>query len=205
MLFNNVCLNACNFTKSQKNNNNLNTEIKENFDTATFAGGCFWCVEAIFSELKGVKNVQSGYTGGDTENPNYEDICTGETGHAEAIQIIFDNNEISYSDLLEIFWQTHDPTTLNRQGADVGTQYRSAVFYHSEQQKIEAVSFKKKLNENKIFDKPVVTEITKVSKFYKAENYHQNYYSNNSSKPYCTIVIKPKLDKFRKQFKEKIK
>ncbi|NUM30751.1 MAG: peptide-methionine (S)-S-oxide reductase MsrA [Bacteroidetes bacterium] len=205
LIFSEICLIACNFTNSHFKQSKLKTEIESNFDTATFAGGCFWCVEAIFTELKGVKNVQSGYTGGNTPNPSYEEVCSGKTGHAEAIQIVFDSQFVSFTDLLEVFWQTHDPTTLNRQGEDVGTQYRSAVFYHNEIQKIEAENFKNKLIANKIFENEIVTQIVKADVFYKAENYHQNYYSINSSKPYCALVIKPKLDKFRKQFKDKIK
>ena len=174
-------------------------------DTATFAAGCFWCVEAIFQELKGVESVTSGFTGGTTKNPSYEQVCSGTTGHAEACQIIYDPSVITYDELLEAFWKSHDPTTLNRQGADQGTQYRSAIFYHNEQQKQLAEQYKAKLNAEHAFDNPVVTEISKAGAFYKAENYHQNYYNENGNAPYCTFVIAPKLEKFRKVFKDKLK
>jgi len=174
-------------------------------DTATFAAGCFWCVEAIFQDLKGVLSVTSGYTGGKIKNPSYREVCTGITGHAEACQIIYDPKVISYEELLEAFWASHDPTTLNRQGADQGTQYRSAIFYHSEQQKQLAEAYKAKLNSEKAFDKPVVTEISPAVAFYKAEDYHQNYFNENGDAPYCTFVIVPKLEKFRKVFKDKLK
>jgi peptide-methionine (S)-S-oxide reductase len=180
-------------------------EQMNKLETATFGAGCFWCVEAIFQELKGVEKVESGYMGGETNNPTYKDICTGETGHAEVCQISYNPEEISFDDLLEVFWQTHNPTTLNRQGADVGTQYRSAVFYHTESQKKTAETYKKKLNELGAYDDPIVTEITEASKFYKAENYHQDYFNNNSKQPYCSFVIKPKMEKFKKVFKDKLK
>ena len=174
-------------------------------DTATFAAGCFWCVEADFQELKGVLSVTSGYTGGKIKNPSYKEVCTGLTGHAEACQIIYDPAKISYDELLEAFWASHDPTSLNRQGADQGTQYRSAIFYHNEQQKQLAEAYKNKLNSEKAFDKPVVTEISRAGAFYKAEDYHQNYFNENGNAPYCTFVIAPKLEKFRKVFKDKLK
>lgn len=177
-----------------------------NTDTATFANGCFWCTEAIFEELKGVISATSGYTGGQTENPTYKDICTGETGHAECLQIIYDPGVISFDELLEVFWETHDPTTLNRQGADVGTQYRSGIFYHNPEQKEKAEKYKSALDKSGAFDRPIVTEITPFSKFYPAEAYHQEYFVNNeNNNPYCKIVIRPKLDKFRKVFKDKLK
>ena len=174
-------------------------------DTATFAAGCFWCVEAVFQELKGVLSVTSGYTGGKIKNPSYREVCSGLTGHAEACEIIYDPSVISYDELLEAFWASHDPTTLNRQGADQGTQYRSAIFYHNEQQKQLAEAYKSKLNAAKAFDKPVVTEINPSATFYKAEDYHQNYFNENGNAPYCTFVIIPKLEKFRKVFKDKLK
>jgi len=174
-------------------------------DTATFAAGCFWCVEAVFQELKGVLSVTSGYTGGKIKNPSYREVCSGLTGHAEACQIIYDPAVISYDELLEAFWASHDPTTLNRQGADQGTQYRSAIFYHNEQQKQLAEAYKTKLNEEDAFGKPVVTEISPAAIFYKAEDYHQNYFSENGDAPYCSYVIAPKLEKFRKVFKDKLK
>src|SRR5258705_3395192 len=175
-------------------------------DTATFANGCFWCTEAIFEELDGVISATSGYSGGNTENPTYKQVCTGETGHAEALQIVYDPSKISFDELLGVFWKTHDPTTLNRQGADIGTQYRSGIFYHNEEQKQKAEKYKAELNKSGAFDKPVVTEITPFTKFYPAENYHQQYFDNNEgSNPYCRIVIRPKVDKFRKVFKSKLK
>ncbi len=173
-------------------------------DTATFAAGCFWCVEAIFQGVKGVQKVVSGYSGGNVPHPTYEAVCTGSTGHAEATQIFFDPSVVSFVDLLEIFWQTHDPTTLNRQGADVGTQYRSAIFYHSEEQKKLAEEYRKKLDASGAFSSPIVTEITPYRNFYAAEDYHQNYYNLHGAQPYCQIVIRPKLEKFRKVFKDKL-
>jgi peptide-methionine (S)-S-oxide reductase len=174
-------------------------------ETATLGGGCFWCTEAIFKSLKGVETVESGYSGGKTKNPTYQEVCTGETGHAEVIQITFNPKVISFRELLEVFWETHDPTTLNRQGADSGTQYRSVIFYHSPEQKETAEKYKAELNKENIYNKPVVTEITVFDKFYKAENYHQNYFANNRSQGYCQFVIVPKIEKFRKIFKSKLK
>jgi peptide-methionine (S)-S-oxide reductase len=177
----------------------------ENLDTATFATGCFWCTEAIFQQLKGVKKVTSGYSGGHVNNPSYKEVCTGTTGHAECIQVLYDPKEVSFDELLQVFWQTHDPTTLNRQGNDEGTQYRSAIFYQNEEQKKIAEGYKKELNEKKVFDNPIVTEISPLKNFFPAEDYHQNYYNNNGDQPYCYYVIKPKLEKFEKVFKEKLK
>lgn len=174
-------------------------------ETATFGNGCFWCTEAIFKSLKGVETVESGYSGGKIKNPTYREVCSGLTGHAEVIQITFNPSVITYDELLEVFWETHDPTTPNRQGADVGTQYRSAVFYHTPEQKQAAEKYKAELNRQNVYNKPVVTEITAFDKFYKAEDYHQNYYANNPTQGYCQIVIVPKLEKFRKVFKDKIK
>lgn len=174
-------------------------------DTATFGAGCFWCVEAVFQELDGVMSVSSGYMGGAVKNPTYKEVCTGQTGHAEVARIIYDPAKISFADLLEVFWKTHDPTTLNRQGADVGTQYRSVIFYHSEEQKTEAESYKKKLDESGAWDKPLVTEISPAEIFYEAEEYHQNYYTQNGDASYCQFVIRPKMDKFRKAFADKLK
>ncbi len=174
-------------------------------DTATFGSGCFWCTEAIFEKLKGVESVVSGYSGGKTDNPTYKEVCSGETGHAEVTQITYDPSIISFTELLEVFWKTHDPTTLNRQGNDVGTQYRSVIFYHNEEQKKLAEEYKKKLEEAKIYANPIVTEITKFEKFYPAENYHQDYYEQNKSQPYCSFVIKPKVEKFKKVFEDKLK
>ena len=176
-----------------------------NLETATFGAGCFWCVEAVFKMLDGVQQVESGYMGGLTDNPTYEDVCTGTTGHAEVIQITFDSDKISFKDLLEVFWKTHDPTTLNRQGNDRGTQYRSAVFYHSDEQKQLAEKYKQELNEAEAFPNPIVTEITEVSKMFVAEDYHQNYFALNQSNPYCRAVIPPKLEKLKKVFGDKLK
>ena len=172
---------------------------------ATFGAGCFWCTEAIFQDIKGVEKVESGYSGGKVKNPTYKEVCSGLTGHAEVIQITYNPSIIRYDELLEIFWQTHDPTTLNRQGADTGTQYRSVIFYHNEQQKELAAAYKKKLDDSGVFDNQIVTEISPIINFYKAEEYHQNYYNLNSNVPYCTYVITPKLEKFKKVFSEKLK
>ena len=174
-------------------------------DTATFGAGCFWCVEAIFQRLDGVVSVTSGYSGGTKVNPTYEEVCAGETGHAEVCQIFYDPKKLSYEELLEVFWSSHDPTTMNRQGADEGTQYRSVIFYHNQKQKEIAEKYKNKLNDERAFEKPVVTEISAYKDFYKAEEYHQNYYQENSNKPYCQLVIRPKLEKFEKIFRSKVK
>ena len=163
---------------------------------AIFGAGCFWCVEAIFSQLDGVESVVSGYTGGNTKNPTYEDICTGQTNHVEVCKIIYDSDIISFENLLKAFFESHDPTTLNKQGADVGTQYRSAIFYVDNDQKKVSEKYKNLLNNSDEFRNSIVTEITKLDIFYEAENYHQNYYKNNPNQPYCKFVIKPKLDKF---------
>ena len=172
---------------------------------ATFGSGCFWCTEAVFLDVKGVKEVASGYMGGKIKNPSYKDVCTGTTGHAEVIQLKYDPAQVSYEDLLEIFWNTHDPTTLNKQGADEGTQYRSVVFYHNEDQKKIAEQYKKQLTDSKVFKNSIVTEISGAVEFYKAENYHQNYYALNSEQGYCQYVIRPKVEKFKKQFASKLK
>jgi len=176
-----------------------------NIQRITFANGCFWCTEAIFQTLKGVTKVTSGYMGGHTDNPTYMEICNGDTGHAEVIDLEYDADEVSLDELLLVFFRTHNPTTLNRQGNDVGTQYRSAIFYYNEEQKQHAEAMIKKLTDEQVFDKPIVTEITPASKFYKAEDYHQNYFSDNPNKPYCSFVIQPKLNKFAKEFTDKIK
>ena len=182
------------------------SENTKNSDSALFAAGCFWCVEAVFNELKGVVRVQSGYTGGHTANPDYKEVCTGLTGHAEAVWIEFNPTVISFRELLEVFWQTHDPTTLNRQGADAGTQYRSAIFCFNLEQEQEAAFFKQQLNESGAFTKPIVTEINRFDgKFYPAEAYHQDYFNQNPDQAYCTYVIKPKMEKFRKAFENRIK
>ncbi|MCO6149373.1 peptide-methionine (S)-S-oxide reductase MsrA [Flavobacterium sp. NRK1] len=175
------------------------------FETAIFAGGCFWCTEAFFTDLKGVEKVVSGYIGGKTENPTYKEVCSGYTGHAEAIKITFNPDEVAYEDLLEIFFATHDPTTLNRQGADVGTQYRSEIFYTTDAQKDTAENFIKLLTDQHIYDKKIVTKVTKAPVFYPAEDYHQDYYAQNSNQPYCSAVITPKLEKLKKNYKSKLK
>lgn len=168
-------------------------------ETATFANGCFWCTEAIFARLKGVKSVLPGYAGGKIEDPSYEQVCTGRTGHAEAAQIEFDPQIISYEKLLEVFWNTHDPTTLNRQGNDVGTQYRSIIFYHNDEQKQIAEKSKRNLEERNVFNDPIVTEIVPMITFYVAEDYHHNYYQQNQDIPYCRFVIEPKIHKLLKK------
>jgi peptide-methionine (S)-S-oxide reductase len=173
------------------------------YETATLAGGCFWCTEAVFKRLKGVESVTPGYTGGQVENPSYEQVSSGTTGHAEAIQIEFDPKIISFDKLLEVFWKLHDPTTLNRQGADVGTQYRSAIFYHHKTQQDTAEKSKKSHTAD--FSDPIVTEIVPFTKFYAAEGYHEDYYDKNRSNPYCQIVIDPKITKLYKEFKENLK
>lgn len=171
---------------------------------ATFGGGCFWCVEAVFQDIKGVHKVESGYSGGKVKNPTYREICTGTTGHAEVIQITFDPAIVSFETLVKVFFTTHDPTTLNQQGADKGTQYRSVIFYHNEEQKTTAENLKTTYAKG-LWDKPIVTEISPASKFYMAENYHQNYYNNNPYQPYCMIVINPKVRKMKKYFGEILK
>ena len=172
---------------------------------ATLAGGCFWCLEAVFDDLKGVESVESGYVGGKTASPTYEDICSGKTGHAEVVQITFDPKVVSFKEILEVFFVIHDPTTLNRQGNDSGTQYRSAVFYHSAEQKAAAEQVIANLGAAKIYDDPIVTEVVPASKFYAAEDYHQEYFRRNPAQPYCAFVVRPKVAKFRKHFLEKLK
>ena len=172
---------------------------------ATLGNGCFWCTEAIFMQLKGVKKVISGYAGGEVENPDYKLVCTGTTGHAECLHIEYDEDEISYESLLEVFWGTHDPTTLNRQGGDVGTQYRSVIFYGDDEQKATAEAYLQQLEEQKVFPNPIVTTLEKLEVFYPAEDYHQNYLALNGSNPYCHLVVQPKVEKFQKKFKEKLR
>lgn len=174
-------------------------------ETATFANGCFWCTEAIFQRIKGVNKVESGYSGGETPNPTYEEVCSGTTGYAEAIQIEFDPKIITYSDLVYIFFKTHDPTTLNRQGNDVGTQYRSAIFYHDDNQRLVAEKLKNELDNQKVFENPIVTEITAYRNFYPAEDYHKNFYQRNKSHPYCQAIIDPKVTKFLSEFSSQTK
>jgi len=170
------------------------------FQTATLGGGCFWCIEAIYQDIKGVVKIESGYSGGTTKYPTYQEVCSGSTGHAEVTLITFDPDVISFEQLLEIFWHVHDPTTLNRQGADIGTQYRSVIFYHDEKQKLSAENSKKKTEESGLWDDPIVTEISPYTEFYKAEDYHQNYFKDNPEKSYCSYVIAPKIKKFYKEY-----
>lgn len=192
------------FAQSPKDKNH--TMLKAtHLDTATLATGCFWCTEAKFKELRGVVNVTSGFAGGHTVNPTYKQVCTGTTGHAEACNIVFDPKKISFDELLEVFFTDHDPTQLNRQGNDVGTQYRSAIFYHNAAQKQKAAYYIKKINQQKAYPNPVVTQVVPFTVFYKADGYHQNYFSKNGSVPYCKLVIQPELDKFRKAFANKLK
>ncbi|RZK61872.1 MAG: peptide-methionine (S)-S-oxide reductase [Pedobacter sp.] len=191
--------------KSKTTDNKGDSKMDKNTETAIFAGGCFWCTEAFFTDLKGVEKVVSGYIGGKTVNPTYKEICSGMTGHAEAIQITFNPEEVSYDDLLEIFFETHDPTTINRQGADVGTQYRSEIFYTTTEQKAKAENFIKLLTDQDIFGKKIVTKITEAPKFYPAEEYHQDYYAQNANQPYCQMVIAPKMEKLQKNYKSKLK
>ena len=172
--------------------------LENNIEVATLGNGCFWCTEAVFQLVKGVTKVESGYSGGDTENPTYKDICTGTTNHAECLRVSFDTNVVSYEDILKVFWESHDPTTLNRQGNDVGTLYRSIIFYHNEKQKETAKAFKEQLNKSGIFTKPIVTLIEQSTKFYKAEDYHQDYYNHNKTASYCQFVVKPKVEKYLK-------
>jgi peptide-methionine (S)-S-oxide reductase len=180
-------------------------EPTEKRELATFGSGCFWCTEAVFLQLKGVEKVVSGYSGGHVNNPTYRQVCNGTTGHAEVIQITFDPQVISFAELLEVFWQTHDPTTLNRQGNDFGTQYRSVVFYHNDEQNRLAEHYKKELDTAGAFHVPIVTEISPYREFFAAEDYHQNYYEENPYQPYCSMLIRPKVDKVKKVFKDKLK
>jgi len=185
----------------------MNTGIgtENNIENATLGGGCFWCTEAVYKELNGVFEVQPGYSGGHVKNPAYREVCNGTTGHAEVVQITYDPQIVSFSEILEVFFMTHNPTTLNRQGNDVGTQYRSAIFYHSEEQKQTAEKVIRLFEEEKVYDDPIVTEVTAFDAFYKAEDYHKNYFEKNKNQPYCQFVVAPKVEKFRKIFKEKAK
>ncbi len=185
--------------------NEMDSTQNLNLDKATFGGGCFWCTEAIYERVEGVQTVRSGYAGGHVKNPTYKQVCDGTTGHAEVIQIGYDPQVVSYDELLEIFFKTHDPTTLNRQGADVGTQYRSVIFYHNNEQKKKAEYYKAELGKSGAWDSPIVTEISPLNNYYPAEDYHQDYYENNSNQGYCSFVIGPKVEKFEKVFKNKLK
>ena len=204
------CAQKDNAPKSKKENkvmtsSTANSSTLLTMDTATFGTGCFWCTEAIFQQLEGVEKVTSGYSGGTVPNPTYEQVCSKTTGHAECLNIMYDPAKISFDELLEVFWQTHDPTTLNRQGADEGTQYRSVVFYHNEEQKAKTTKYKAALDKSGAFDKPIVTSLEPFTIFYPAEAYHQNYYNNNTGQGYCQFVIRPKIEKFEKVFKSKLK
>ena len=203
LLFINVSFAAC--TKPNDNNRDMESQSNRKKEVATFGAGCFWCVEAVFQSLNGVQKVVSGYSGGHVKDPTYRQVCAGTTGHAEVCQIYYDSEVISFEELLEVFWSTHDPTTLNRQGNDVGTQYRSAIFYHSETQKSIAEQYKVALDESEAFQNPIVTEIVPFKTFYEAEDYHQEYFDLNPDQPYCTYVIKPKMEKLRKVFADKLK
>jgi peptide-methionine (S)-S-oxide reductase len=203
-----ITLIGCKQSSPQNHKNEKDKMIQENdskLQLATFGSGCFWCSEAIFERVKGVTSVVSGYAGGKVDNPSYEDVCSGTTGHAEVIQIKYEPSVVSYDELLEIFWKTHDPTTLNRQGADVGTQYRSVIFYNDEDQKKKAENYKSELNKADIWKDPIVTEISPLKKFYSAEKYHQDYYEQNQNQGYCSFVITPKIEKFEKVFSDKLK
>ncbi len=199
---------SCNLSADKKNEHKKltqNTEFMNGLELATFGNGCFWCTEAIFEQLEGVTKVESGYAGGVVNDPSYKEVCSGTTGHAEVIRLTFNPEIISFIELLDVFFNTHDPTTLNRQGADVGTQYRSAIFYHNDVQKLEAEKMIADLESEKIFDSEIVTEVTAINNYFVAENYHQDYYSNNKNQGYCRMVINPKLDKFIKKYKSKLK
>ncbi|WP_294963937.1 peptide-methionine (S)-S-oxide reductase MsrA [uncultured Flavobacterium sp.] len=185
--------------------NGFSQNKKANLETITLGGGCYWCVEAVYENLDGVKSVVSGFSGGKTANPTYEEVCTGTTGHAEVVQITYDKNITDINEIFKVFFTVHDPTTLNRQGADVGTQYRSVIFYKNDEQKKAAQSIIAELNKAKVYNSPIVTKVEPFKVFYKAEDYHQNYYANNKNQPYCKMVIQPKIEKFEKVFKDKLK
>lgn len=204
-----ISLASCKAETSQTHILTEDMSIKPEFtDTtavATFGAGCFWCVEAIFQDLNGVYSVESGYMGGEKKDPTYKEVCTGTTGHAEVCRIVYDPRLLTFKDLLEVFWQTHDPTTLNRQGNDAGTQYRSAIFYYSDDQKKESEFYKSELDKSGAFSDPIVTTLEPVDTFYPAEDYHQNYFNQNGDQPYCSFVIKPKVEKFKKAFSSRLK
>jgi len=184
---------------------NSKAKSASNLETITLGGGCYWCVEAVYENLDGVKSVVSGFSGGKVANPTYEDVCTGTTGHAEVVQVTYDKTKTNINEIFQVFFTVHDPTTLNRQGADVGTQYRSVIFYKTEEQKKAAQSIISELNKAKVYNSPIVTKVEPFKIFYKAEDYHQNYYANNKNQPYCKMVIQPKIEKFEKVFKDKLK
>ena len=196
---------SCDNPENYKTDKSKNMSENKQLQTATLANGCFWCTEAVFQQLEGVEKVTSGYSGGNVKNPTYEEVCKGNTGHAECLKIEYDPSKISFDELLEVFWETHDPTTLNRQGNDIGPQYRSVVFYQNEEQKNKAEKYKAELDKSGAFDKPIVTAIEPFTVFYPAENYHKDYYQNNKTQPYCYYVIRPKLEKLKKVFADKLK
>jgi methionine-S-sulfoxide reductase len=201
---------GCNQAKNQTTEKDTSKKVKRSnmnthLEVATFGGGCYWCIEAVFQRLEGVEKVESGFSGGQVKNPTYKEVCTGTTGHAEVIQITFDTTKTSFEEILKVFFTMHDPTTLNRQGNDIGTQYRSAVFYHNDAQKKAAEEIIAALNTSKAYPNPIVTEVSKLDVFYKAEDYHQNYYNENSGEGYCRFVIQPKIEKFEKVFKDRLK
>ena len=201
------CINSASLNFIAQDEMNQNQKDQNNHQgkqLATFGAGCFWCIEACFRDLKGVISVVPGYAGGHTDKPTYKEICTGQTGHAEVAQVVFDPSVISYEELLEAFWFVHDPTQLNRQGNDIGTQYRSVIFYHNEAQKTAALKYLQKLEAENVWDKPIVTQIVEINNYFEAEDYHHNYYENNPGNPYCQSVVRPKVEKFRKVFAEKI-
>jgi len=202
-----IIISGCVQTGNKENLNSKEQNLIEekNYSEATFGAGCFWCVEAIFQNIRGVIKVESGYSGGNVENPTYEQVCTGKTGHAEVTRITFDPNVISFSELLYVFWHSHDPTTLNRQGADIGEQYRSVIFYHNDSQRVEAENSKLKTEDSGLWPDVIVTEISPLKNFFKAEDYHQDYYFNNPAKAYCSLVIAPKVKKFQKEFSHLLK
>lgn len=204
-----LSLTSCGYSSQSKNKNKQTQQMEDktaqNLDTITLGGGCFWCMEAVFQRMKGVEKVESGYSGGNVKNPAYREVCTGSTGHAEVVRVTFDKNKTSLENILAVFFVVHDPTSLNRQGADEGTQYRSAIYYQNEKQfKIIAEAIEKLINE-KVFSEPIVTEVSAIKNFYKAEESHQNYYNQNSDQSYCRFVVKEKVDKFEKLFKDKVK
>lgn len=199
---------SCNLSADKKIENKELTdkiELMDGLELATFGNGCFWCTEAIFEQLEGVSKVESGYAGGTVKNPSYKEVCSGNTGHAEVIRLAFDPKVISFREILDVFFSTHDPTTLNRQGADIGTQYRSAIFYHNDEQKAAAEKMIADLEKEKVFNSKIVTEVTPINNYFVAENYHQDYYNNNKNQGYCRMVINPKLEKFAKKYKSKLK
>jgi len=193
------CINSASlhFMSNQDKNSNMN---QSTLDTATFGAGCFWCIEACFKDLKGVVSVVPGYAGGHLKDPSYKEVCSGQTGHAEVAQVVYDPSKLSYESLLEAFWFVHDPTQLNRQGNDIGTQYRSVIFYHNEEQKRMAKQYLQRLKDEKVWDAPIVTEIVEINNYYEAEDYHHNYFENNPGNPYCQSIVRPKVEKFRKVF-----